>query len=69
MPKREVFDAALRVAALDASDFNGVDIFRAASGGFGAAKQKQLLNDLRTLYEHALPSDSKAQSPFGDSAA
>lgn len=69
MPKREVFDAALRIAALDASDMNGLDLFRAASGGYGAIKQQRLLNDLRTLYEHALPPDTKLKSPFGDSAA
>ena len=69
MPKREVFDAALRLAAMDAADFNGVDIFRAASGGYGALKQQRLLNDLRTLYEHALPPDTELKSPFGGSAA
>ena len=69
MPKREVFDAALRVATMDAADFNGADIFRAASGGYGAIKQQRLLSDLRTLYEHALPPDGKAQTPSGDSAA
>jgi hypothetical protein len=67
MPKREVFDAALRVADLD-SDPGALDLLRVAAGGYGAAKQQKLLADLRTLYRHAL-GDAPVQSPFGDSAA
>ena len=67
MPKREVFDAALRVADLD-SDPGALDLLRTASGGYGATKQQRLLDDLRTLYRHAL-GDAPVKAPFGDSAA
>jgi hypothetical protein len=67
MPKREAFDAGLRLADLD-SDPGALDLLRTASGGYGTKKQQRLLDDLRTLYRHAL-GDAPVQSPFGDSAA
>jgi hypothetical protein len=68
MPKREVFDAALRLADID-SDPGALDLLCCtASGGYGTKKQQRLLDDLRTLYRHAL-GDAPVQSPFGDSAA
>ncbi len=54
MSKIDVINAATRLAMLDASDVNGIDIFRAGAGGFGKIKQQQLLNDIRTLYAHVL---------------
>ena len=63
--------AAARIQAADFSDYNGVDMFKAASGGYGRAKQQELLNDIRTLYAHVLGTrpGSGPATPFGDTAA
>lgn len=63
-----VKQAAARLRALDRTDpiRNGSDLFITASGGYGSAKQAQLLADIRTLVaEHVEP----PASPFGDTAA
>ncbi len=41
MTKRAVFDAALRLAALDADDAHGRTIFTIGSGGYGKDRQQQ----------------------------
>jgi hypothetical protein len=63
-----VKQAARRLNELDKQDpqRNGLDLFITASGGYGSAKQAQLLADIRTLVaEHVEP----PASPFGDTAA
>jgi hypothetical protein len=68
MSTLSVKQAAGRLRELDKTQQgnNGIDLFITASGGYGSAKQAQLLADIRTLVaEHVEP----PASPFGDAAA
>lgn len=65
-----VKQAAGRLRELDKMDAkrNGPDLFITASGGYGKARQVQLLNDLREVYAYVL-GEKPGRWPFGDDAA
>ena len=61
--KKQALDAAARLHMADCKDANGVELFKAAGGGYGQKAQKQLLDDIRTLI------DSQLEQPAGFDAA
>lgn len=74
MRKREVFDAALRLQALDQDRTqDGANLLLVAfSGGLGRAKQKAVLEDLRRLYADVSPPPARVifgDPPYGGNAA
>jgi hypothetical protein len=70
MSTLSVKQAAGRLRELDKTDpaRNGLDLFITASGGYGKAKQTQLLSDIREVYAY-IGGQKPGAWPFGDDAA
>lgn len=70
MSTLSVKQAARRLRELDKMQQgnNSIDLLLAASGGYGSAKQAQLLSDIREVYAYIAGQKAGAW-PFGDDAA
>lgn len=70
MSTLSVKQAAARLRELDKTQqgANGPDLFIAASGGYGKARQTQLMSDIREVYAYIAGQKAGAW-PFGDDAA
>lgn len=64
---KTIYDAALRLKAVDDQDSVGNNsLLIRASGGYGAKLAREHLADLRLIYRYLL--DEKPATPFGDAA-
>jgi hypothetical protein len=70
MSTLSVKQAAGRLRELDKTQQgnNGIDLSITASGGYGKAKQTQLLSDIREVYAY-IAGQKVGAWPFGDDAA